>query len=376
MDLRIAHVVRDHGGLTEPFIQHRLLASTAVPAAELWTERSVGPSPLVIRNIRLAGLSPGSPLDRVFHRIPWIGPPLAGAYAQAARAFEPSVVHAHYATTGYLVGAASRAPLIVNTYGFDVTVLARQRAWRAAYRALVRRLPVVVVEGPAMAARVIRLGFPADRVVVIPISAGLEKIDFGPHASDGPLRLVACGRMVEKKGHDLAILAFSAAARGLPAGSELRIIGDGPLRSRLQGLAARSARAGQIRFLGSLPRPRYLDELRRADLFLAPSRTASNGDGEGGAPTTILDAQAVGIPVVASDHADIPFLIQDGETGFLAREGDLPSLVAAIDRAIRATPDRPEMVRHTRARMLARNGDAAVGRQLLELYERVAAAAR
>ena len=49
--------------------------------------------------------------------------------------------------------------------------------------------------------------------------------------------------------------------------------------------------------------------------------TARNGDTEGGAPTTILDAQAVGTIVVGSTHADIPFLVEDGVTGFLADEG-------------------------------------------------------
>lgn len=370
--LRVAHVVRDHGGLTEPFIHHRLLASVALSASELWTERTVGGSPLPVRQIRLVHLAPGSSPDRLFHRVPAVGPFFAGGYVEAERSFAPSVIHAHYATTGYLVGAVTNAPLVVNAYGFDVTVLARRALWRRAYERLGQRVAAIVVEGPAMASAVQALGFPADRIVIIPISAGFESIPFRDAAPDGPLRLLACGRLVEKKGHELAMQAFSRLAPELPVESELVIIGDGPLRSRLEQLADAHAGRGRIRFAGAVPRTAYLEQLRRSHLFLAPSMTAANGDGEGGAPTTILDAQATGVPVVGSTHADIPFLIEDGATGFLARENDIGSLVETIRRALDARSEWPALTALARGRMLARNGDDVVGRQLTELYVRVA----
>ncbi len=370
-DLRVAHVVRDHGGPTEPFIHHRLLASQDLSAAELWTERTAGGSPLPVRNVKLPLIAPGSAMDHVFHRLPVVGGRLAGPYGAAEIAFRPTVIHAHYASTGYLVGMATRAPLVVNAYGFDVTILARRRRWRRAYRWLAQRAAAIVVEGPVMAGVVQDLGFPHDRVAIIRISAGFEAIEFRDSVPEGPIRLVACGRMVEKKGHEVAIAAFSELVPELPSGSTLTVIGDGPLRPSLEALAAEEVRLGRIRFTGAVARTAFLDELRRSHLFLAPSHTARNGDGEGGAPTTILDAQAVGVPVVASDHADIPFLIDDGHTGFLAREGDTASFIEAMRRALREQTRWSELTVRARASLLDRHGDAHVRRQLVELYRGV-----
>ncbi|MBA2719088.1 MAG: glycosyltransferase [Chloroflexi bacterium] len=375
-DLRVAHVVRDHGGLTEPFIHHRLLASAGLPAAELWTERTSGGSPLPVRQVDLPRMAPGSLTDRAFHRVPVIGPPLAAGYRNAEVAFAPSVIHAHYATTGYLIGETTHTPLVVNTYGFDVTILSRRRLWRRAYRRLADRAAAIIVEGPTMADSARALGFRSDRVVIIPIAAGLGSIEFRATVPVAPLRLLACGRFVEKKGHDQAIMAFARLAPELPADSELVIIGDGPLRPDLERLALAQSSAGCIRFTGAVPRPAFLDELRRSHLFLAPSRTARNGDGEGGAPTTILDAQAVGVPVVASTHADIPYLVADGTTGFLAREGDVASLVHTIRRALEARPQWLGLTQVARRATLDRNGDDTVRRQLLDLYARVLATQR
>lgn len=368
--IRVAHVTRDHGGLTEPFIHQRLLASAALPASELWAERTAGGSPLRVRAIRHRLLAPGSPVDRLFHALPLVGPPLAGAYRSAERAFDPTVIHAHYATTGYLVGAVTSAPLVVNAYGFDVTVLARRRLWRRAYADLARRADAVVVEGPAMAATVAALGFPTDRIAVVPIAAGFADIEPRESAPDRPFRILACGRLVEKKGHDLAIEAFSRIAPELPEDAELLIVGDGPLRAALQAAARQSG--ARITFAGALPRPEFLAALRQSHLFVAPSRTASNGDGEGGAPTTILDAQAVGVPVVASTHADIPFLIEDGVTGYLAAEGDAASLVRAVRRALDERAGWPALAGRARTTMLSRNGDDVVGGLLHDLYAKVA----
>lgn len=368
--IRVAHVVRDHGGLTEPFIHHRLLASAQLLGSELWVERTAGGSPLPVRSIRHRLLAPGSTVDRIFHRFPSVGPPLARAYGAAERAFQPSVIHAHYATTGYLVGSVTSAPLVVNTYGFDVTVLARRGLWRKAYATLAQRASAVVVEGPAMAEAVAALGFPRDRIAIVPIAAGFGGIERRPSAPDGPLRFIACGRFVEKKGHDLAIDAFSRLGSDLGPGAELLIVGDGPLRESLQ--AAARASGARITFSGPLPRPEFLAALSRSHVFLAPSRTASNGDGEGGAPTTILDAQAVGVPVVASTHADIPFLIEDGVTGYLGDENDAESLSATIRRALAERAGWPALVAEARSRMLGRNGDDVVASQLLDLYRRVA----
>jgi colanic acid/amylovoran biosynthesis glycosyltransferase len=70
--------------------------------------------------------------------------------------------------------------------------------------------------------------------------------------------------------------------------------------------------------------------MQNCDIIFQPSVTASNGDSEGGAPTILIEAQAAGMPVLSTDHADIPEIVLDGKTGLLAREGDVEDIAAKL----------------------------------------------
>jgi colanic acid/amylovoran biosynthesis glycosyltransferase len=83
---------------------------------------------------------------------------------------------------------------------------------------------------------------------------------------------------------------------------------------------------------------RFLEELDKADVFVAPSVTSDSGDSEGGAPTTIIEAQAAGLPIVATYHADIPFVVCEGQTALLAPERD----VTTLKKHLRFFIDQPE----------------------------------
>ena len=114
----------------------------------------------------------------------------------------------------------------------------------------------------------------------------------------------------------LSLLAGSSRRRGgVPRGGlrgtgwsagndfELRIIGDGPLNAELRRFVCNYQLQSHVKFLGFLNHSQYLQEMRAADIFVHPSVIAADGDSEGGAPTTILEAQAYGLPIIASTHA-------------------------------------------------------------------------
>jgi glycosyltransferase involved in cell wall biosynthesis len=366
----IAHVVRRYGGVTEPFIQQRVTAPGS--AAELWYERLDVPSPVTAVQVPMRAMRAGSALDRMFHRVPQIGRAFASPYRTTERERTPDAIHAHYLTTGYLVGSVTKGPLVVSAYGFDVTVLPQRPTWRAAFPLLAIRADLVLVEGPFMQRTVLGLGIPDDKVRLVPIAAGLDGIPYrGPRTVDAGIRLVCCGRLVPKKGHELAIKAFAAARSDLPAGSHLAVIGDGPLRPHLEGLVHALGVADAVTFLGALGRVEYLAELSGADILLAPSLTARNGDGEGGAPTTILDAQAAGVLTLGSTHADIPYLVAHGITGFLFREGDADGLRAAILDAVERRAEWPAIGQSARQQVERRHSDTNVAALLLDAYEQV-----
>jgi colanic acid/amylovoran biosynthesis glycosyltransferase len=126
------------------------------------------------------------------------------------------------------------------------------------------------------------------------------------------------GRLVEKKGVDVLMDAM-AQARATDPPLTLTMIGDGPLRAELKRRAA--AVDVPVDFRGWLKPEEVHAAIRRALLLAVPSRTAGDGDAEG-LPTVIMEAMALGIPVVASNHAGIPEIISHGVTGLLVPEND------------------------------------------------------
>lgn len=72
------------------------------------------------------------------------------------------------------------------------------------------------------------------------------------------------------------------------------------------------------------------EEAYKHHIFLSPSVTAKNGDTEGGVPVTIIEMAVSGMQIVSTTHCDIPDVIEDGVTGFLAPERDVDRLVFHI----------------------------------------------
>jgi colanic acid/amylovoran/stewartan biosynthesis glycosyltransferase WcaL/AmsK/CpsK len=245
------------------------------------------------------------------------------------------LLHAHFGPSGVralLYKRGTGLPLVTTFYGYDVSALARHDVWRRRYERLFAEGDLFLVEGPSLRDKLVALGCPAARIEVQRIGIPVEEIAFRPRAPRPPGEkavAIFSGRFVEKKGLKLA-LAACAAARTRTQDFEFRIIGDGPLRDEIERTIERLGMQGYVRLLGFLGYADYLREMAAADFFLHPSLTASDGDSEGGAPTTILEAQAAGLPIVSTTHADIPNVVLPGRSALLAPEGDAAALADHI----------------------------------------------
>ena len=112
-------------------------------------------------------------------------------------------------------------------------------------------------------------------------------------------------------------------------------------------------RNGGVRRSPFLTYDEYVRVVADAHIHLVSSMTAADGDSEGGAPTTLLEMQATGKPIVATRHADIPYVVREGESALLADEGDVDGLAAALVRVASAPEKWPEMARAGRAHIEA-----------------------
>ena len=77
-----------------------------------------------------------------------------------------------------------------------------------------------------------------------------------------------------------------------------------------------------------------MELLDNADILLAPSVTAEDGDQEG-TPTVLMEALAQGLPVLSTRHSGIPELVQDGESGFLVPERDVDAMAGSCEKMLR-----------------------------------------
>jgi hypothetical protein len=154
--------------------------------------------------------------------------------------------------------------------------------------------------------------------------------------------------LVEKKGIEYSLKAFSV----LPNKDELnyRIVGHGPLEKKLKKLAHKLGIAAQVDFLGPLDKEDVIEEMSRADIFVLTSVTADDGDQEG-LPVSLIEAQAMGLPVVSTYHSGIPELIKHGRTGLLSKEKDVKEITNNFNTLISNKKLREEFAGNARERV-------------------------
>jgi glycosyltransferase involved in cell wall biosynthesis len=143
-----------------------------------------------------------------------------------------------------------------------------------------------------------------------------------------PLRLLAVGRLVPKKGFGVLV---DACARLKTAGvpTMLHVIGDGPLREMLQENAWQVGVAGQVDFAGWASEAAVRAACAWADVICCPSIITPDGDRDG-LPNVLTEAMSTGLPAVGAAISGIPEAIEDGFTGLLTPPGDAPALVRAL----------------------------------------------
>jgi colanic acid/amylovoran biosynthesis glycosyltransferase len=145
-----------------------------------------------------------------------------------------------------------------------------------------------------------------------------------------PLRLICIARLVEKKGLDHQLRIYAALKKaGLPF--EARIVGEGPLRTALEDLAANLSLAGDVKFIGQVAPADVWTQLAWADVLLHTGVVAPSGDRDG-LPNVIPEAMAAGVLVVTSPVSATTEAVSQERTGLVA-DVDLPlAWVVALRR--------------------------------------------
>ena len=231
-------------------------------------------------------------------------------------ALRPDVVHAH--DTAGLMVRGFPAPRVLTIHGFihaDTRVsgqrFARSRAvlWRVLETAAWADYPHIIAISPYVRERLSGVGRAAIHDIDNPIDARY----FATPRTPASVPTIFSAAVISRRKNPLALVeaVIRLNARGIPV--RLRLAGavaEQQYHARVRELIARRAPAGTIELLGPLPTARVEEELAGAALFALVSR-------EENSPLGIEEAMAAGLPVVTSNRCGMPYMVRDGETGWL-----------------------------------------------------------
>lgn len=299
-------------------------------------------------------------------------------YKEAVSAFEPQVLHAHYAVdAAYFsrVTSSCEAPFIVSCYGYDVSSFPQRIFGFGGHyiRPALNRARLVLAMSQDMKETLVRLGVSDEKILIHhPNGVDLNRFAFRlrlpPVAR--PVRVLTVASLEERKGLVYLIRAWQDVVRRYPM-AHLRIVGDGQLRKQLAAEVGRLGLAGSIEMAGQVAHTDLVDQFEWADLFCLPSVTAANGDKEG-IPSVLVQAQACGLPTVSTWHAGIPEVVIDGGTGYLVPERDSIRLAQRLIELI-ANPDLWAAIGSAGRKHVEQQFDARVlAKRLVEIYQMAA----
>jgi glycosyltransferase involved in cell wall biosynthesis len=257
-------------------------------------------------------------------------------------------VHAHFAhVPGSIAMYAARLagiPFSVTAHANDIfqrgTAL-QEKAARSAFIACISHYNIRFLSN---------LGCDESKLTVVHCALDLEHYPMRtPRPFAKPPLIISVGRFVEKKGFEVLVDAL-ALLQEAGIAVDCRIIGDGPLFDAVQARTEAANLDGAITFMGAQPQERVKEMFDAADMFVLPCVEARDRDLDG-IPVALMEAMALGVPVVSTTVSGIPELIHSGENGYLAEPHDVEGLAEAMRSVLNAPDEQDSMIRAARATM-------------------------
>jgi colanic acid/amylovoran/stewartan biosynthesis glycosyltransferase WcaL/AmsK/CpsK len=299
------------------------------------------------------------------------------------------IIHAYFGPVAWRALELRRrlgVPLVVTSLGDDMAPSvapwwwwwiqkgSETPDWPARLTELFAEGDLFLAQGPHLRDRLIAYGCPPEKAQLQRMALPVGQLPFRARGRRPPRKpvILFAGRFCEQKGILYALEAVRA-LRGEGRDFEFRLVGDetmtdGTYAARVYSYIRMHDLEDRVRMLGWQNIDHCLREMQDADIFLHPSVVDDEGRGEGGAPTAILEAQALGMPVVSTTHCDIPYVTRPGESALLAPERDSGALADAL-RSLLDDPARwEEMGRAGRAHVEERHDITREAERLEERY--------
>jgi len=306
----------------------------------------------------------------------WAAPALGLALRRLRRSFEFDLLHAHNAVpagdavrralTEHRLPRLGRrspdVPLVVSVHGGDVLYTApRSHAGREAVRRGLGAATTVLANSRGIGELAHAYGAQDVRVVHLGADLPTRGRPTSTRHDQAP-SLVTVGHLVARKRHADVMRALAVLAKGHPT-LRYTIVGDGPERIALEGLAARLGVADRVEFRGQLPPAEAIDVARGCTLFAMPSTEEAFG-------VAYIEAMAGGVPAIGCRGEPGPEEIAAAGDGFvLVPPGDIERLTQRIDELLSDAQRLREASIRARETVAANFTWEQCGEQTLAAYE-------
>jgi len=209
-----------------------------------------------------------------------------------------------------------------------------------------------------------RYGFDDAKIVTYRHVIAVGDIAFRERHFDGKhFRLVTVARLVDKKALDVGIRAAAALQQRNPhLRVAYRIIGDGPLAASLADLVRELKAEGTVTLLGARTTPEVMRCLDESEVFVLPSLMEQAG-------YVLLEAQATGLPIVATRVGGVPEMVREGRSALLVEAGDARALTSALQHLADHPETWPAMGREGRAHVEAHHDAERLKPRLAQILE-------
>ena len=245
------------------------------------------------------------------------------------------IIHCHFGPNGFKGLLLKKLGLfegkIVTTFhGYDITRYLQSSCVPNPYKQLFEQGDLFLPISKLWKHRLIELGCDEQKISVHRMGVDCTKFSFTPRyvTKNDQIRIVTVARLVEKKGVEYGIRAVAKLSQ-IYHNIEYNIIGDGVLKSELQQLIKDNGAGHTVKLLGWKQQHEIVEILKNSHILLAPSVTSQDGDQEG-IPVVLMEAMAMGLPVLSTQHSGIPELIENGVSGFLVPERDADALAEKL----------------------------------------------
>jgi len=282
------------------------------------------------------------------------------------------IVHSHFGHNGRFGAVLKRLglqkKLVVTFHGHDIRMA--NRHGREIYGELWDEADCLVAISKYNQEHLLRFTSDPRKIVYHPVGIDLRRFCYRPAVPprDRPARLISVARLVEEKG---LVYGLEAVQRVLEKRPGMRllydIIGEGKLRDVLEREIDERGLQETVRLHGARDQAAVIEALRTSDILLAPSLAEA-------LPLSLMEAHAIGLPVVATRVGSVDQIVLDGRTGFLAPPGDAIAFGGRLERLLR-DPERWEAMGRAGREHVERHYDIErLNDRLVELYQGLLAA--